>query len=377
MVMQATSGQRPVVLIRFIVYLIILLVPGFAASSDAQNDMASGFVPTPNTAHLRVATDRWLVWERMDVIDPRSHLPKATYRYYLQRNVNEAPQLVNQYTGTVYQREIVRGVLDDGTLVMEKIGTALSRVKRDGTRIVASGYPIRLAQELAEFLAVYDDGVLVRAGDPNKYKPVYFIPWLGSDLDISKMFMITGEAGMKAASTTQVFRKGNVLALNGPRLLLFDLASRKAEYYSFGWFTRWFPAIHAFDGQTVVFGTGYYGCATGSNYNCYTKPGFDIKTGQQFLGVVAGFTIAVKNKIAYVIQEKESGCNQGNCAVQLVAYDLHSTDDRKRILIDLKVTKPSEVTHLTRADALVVWTGQEWKRIEWLSESQSKNQPRP
>jgi hypothetical protein len=375
--MQATSGQRPVVLIRFIVCLFTLLVPGFAASSGAQNDMASGFVPTPNKADLRVATDHWLVWERMDVIDPRSHLPKATYRYYLQPNLNEAAQLVYQYTATVYQREIVRGVLDDGTLVMEKIGTALYLVKRDGTRTVASGYPVRITQEMAEFLAVYDDGVLVRAGDPNKYKPVYFIPWSASGLDISKMFMISDETGMKAGFTTQVFRKGNVVALYGTRLMLFDLTRRKAEYYSFGWLPRWFPAIHAFDGETVVFGTGYYGCATGSNYDCYTKPGLDIKTGQQFLGVVAGCTIAVKNKMAYVIQAKESSCDQARCAVQLVAYDLRSTDDRKRMLIDLKGIKPTEVTYLTRDDALQVWTGQEWKRIEWLSESHSRNQPRP
>ncbi|HEY8185061.1 MAG TPA: hypothetical protein VIF64_03270 [Pyrinomonadaceae bacterium] len=363
------APEDPVGFTSLIVCLILLLIFGLAASCEAQDE--PDFVPNPGTAKLRVATDEWLVWERMNVTDPRSHLPRCTYSYYLQKNVGEVAQLVYQYSGTAYESERVRGVLKDGTLVMEKVETSLFFVNRDGIKTPVSGFPIRLGKDLAEVLAVYDDGVLVRAGDPNNYKPVYFIPWLANSLDLQKMFMVSDETGTKAGFTTQVFRKGNLLALSGARLLIFDLSNRTHEYFSFGSLPRWFPAIHAFDGETVVFGTGYYGCVIGSNYDCYTKPGFNIKTGRQFLGVVAGSTIAVKNRIAYVIQE--SSCDKGDCAVQLTAHDLYSTNDQKRTLIDLSGIKPTEVAYVAREDALTVWTGQQWKRIEWLPESQSRN----
>jgi hypothetical protein len=361
-----------ILMMSWLALLSLWWVFSFVVSSHARRQVASEFVPNPDTAALRVVTEHWLVWERTTVANPRLHVLRPTYHYYLQRNVGESAQLVYQYGPTVYERELVRGVLRDGTLVMEKIETALFLVKRDGTKIGVSGYPVRFGQDMAKLVAVYDDGVLVRAGDPNKYKPVYFIPWLANGLDTGKMFKVTDETGVYRY-TSQVFRKGNVLALIGARLLLFNLADRTHQYFSFGSLPNWFPAINAFDGETVVFGTSNYGCYIGTNYDCYTKPAFNIKTGRQFLGVVAGSAIAVKNNIVYVLQERDDSCNESTCSLHLAAYDLHSTDDSNRILMDLKDIKPKQVSYILREDALVVWNGQQWKRIEWLPEKQLKN----
>ena len=370
MVIQVASAERPVGSASVIVGLVLLWVLTFVASSQAQPRVASEFVPNPDTAELRVATDHWLVWERTTVANPGSHVLRITYHYYLQRNVGESAQLVYQYGPTVFERQLVRGVLRDGTLVMEKTESALFLVKRDGTKIALSGYPVRFGKDRAEFLAVYDDGVLVRAGDPNKYKPVYFIPWLANGLDTGKMFKVTDATGVYGY-TSQVFRKGNVLALIGARLMLFNLADRTHQYFSFGSLPNWFPAINAFDGETVVFGPSY-ACYIGTNYDCYTKPSFNIKTGSQFLGVVAGSAIAVKNNIVYVLQERDDNCNEIKCSLHLAAYDLQSTDDSNRILMDVKDIKPREITYVLREDALVVWNGRQWKRIEWLPDTRRR-----
>ena len=323
----------------------------------------------PDTAWLRYAADRWLVWSIDDRFgDGRKQVISRRTRYYLQRFGDERARLVYQMRGTSWRD--VAAVFPDGTVLLASHHhTDAIWAFPDGAwcrrALAMHGQPVRVVRG-------YSDGALVQPNRLNEKGPLYFAPFRNHDLDMADARRLTDEEGIPVNNVSPIHRHGHLFAW---QRRIFDLETGTQRSFEFAGRRA---DVTAFDGEFIVInGRRVFSLSDGSE-----TEGLDKRR--------SGAIMLVREGIGYSFSRvARSGKKPPIDArsplvfdLRLDAIDLRSSSKSKHLLripdgrrTDLMMMggffRTIPVPHMILPEGFVLWDGTNWRIMEWLRPGQA------